>query len=37
MKDCKKCKYYLKCNFNQIGLGSGKWAKECIDFEEKEL
>lgn len=32
-KDCKKCKYYMNCNYNQIGLGSGKWAKECIDYK----
>lgn len=36
MKDCRKCEQYLNCNFNQIGLGSGNWAKECIDFVEKE-
>lgn len=30
-KDCKRC------NYNQIGLGSGKWAKECVDYSYEKF
>lgn len=33
-KNCKKCKGYLNCNYNQIGLGSGNFAKECVDYDD---
>lgn len=33
-KHCTKCKDYMQCNYNQIGLGSGNWAKECADYME---
>ncbi len=35
-KHCTKCEYYMNCNWNHIGLGSGSWAKECIDYQLKE-
>lgn len=34
-KDCKYCNKYLECDYNQIGLGSGNWAKECKDYKYK--
>ncbi len=34
-RDCRKCKSYMKCDYNQIGLGAGKWAKECADYRYK--
>lgn len=36
-KDCKRCKYYMNCDYNQIGLGSGKWAKECMDYKYEDF
>lgn len=33
-KHCTKCKDYMRCNYNHIGLGSGNWAKECTDYIE---
>lgn len=36
-KDCKKCKNYMNCDYNQIGLGSGDWAKECKDYRYKDF
>lgn len=36
-KDCTKCKNYMNCNYNQIGLGSGPWAKECKEYRYKDF
>lgn len=36
-KDCKRCDKYLNCDYNQIGLGSGKWAKQCHDYKYEEF
>lgn len=33
-RDCKNCSYYMKCDMNQIGLGSGRWARECILYKK---
>lgn len=32
--NCKRCNGYLNCNYNKIGLGSGKFAKECNDYDD---
>lgn len=36
-RDCKKCKDYMKCDYNQIGLGSGNFAKECYHYKSSEF
>lgn len=36
-KNCKRCSYYTNCNYNQIGLGSGNWAKECNDYNYEDF
>jgi hypothetical protein len=36
-KDCIRCSSYMECNYNQIGLGKGKFAKECSDYDYKEF
>lgn len=36
-KNCKRCKDYLNCNYNQIGLGSGNFAKQCTNFEDDKF
>lgn len=36
-KDCKNCKSYMNCDYNQIGLGSGNFAKECKDYRYKKF
>lgn len=33
-KDCKRCKNFMNCDYNQIGLGSGKWAEECTSYKD---
>lgn len=32
-KDCRRCAYYLSCDYNQIGLGHSVWAEECKDYK----
>lgn len=34
-RDCSKCKHYLNCDMNQIGIGSGPFAKECKEYKYK--